>query len=109
MAGAAEVAERGRGRVEPGACVGAVVVRDDEILGTGWYAAWGGPHAEVAALEEAGDAARGADLYVTLEPCGHRGKTPPCTDAILHSGIARVFYGWVDRDPVTVITRSPYS
>jgi diaminohydroxyphosphoribosylaminopyrimidine deaminase/5-amino-6-(5-phosphoribosylamino)uracil reductase len=77
------------------------VVQGEEQLGEGWYAQWGGAHAERTALEEAGVAARGADLFVSLEPCAHHGKTPPCTDAILDAGIARVIYAAEDSDPVT--------
>jgi diaminohydroxyphosphoribosylaminopyrimidine deaminase/5-amino-6-(5-phosphoribosylamino)uracil reductase len=95
------LAERGRGHVEPGAVVGAVVAQAQEVVGEGWYAAWGGPHAEVTALQAAGDRARGADLFVSLEPCAHQGKTPPCTKAIVEAGIARVFYAAEDSDPVT--------
>jgi diaminohydroxyphosphoribosylaminopyrimidine deaminase/5-amino-6-(5-phosphoribosylamino)uracil reductase len=83
-------AEQGRGAVEPNPMVGAVVVRDDRAVGIGHHQRFGGPHAEVFALERAGEAAVGATLYVTLEPCCHHGKTPPCTDAILAAGIARV-------------------
>src|SRR5262249_59224127 len=83
------VAEKGRGRVEPNPMVGAVVVRDDTPIGIGHHERFGGPHAEVVALGQAGDAARGATLYVTLEPCCHHGKTPPCTDAILAAGVGR--------------------
>src|SRR4051812_14059786 len=74
---------RGRGGVEPNPMVGAVVVRDGRAVGVGHHARFGGPHAEVVALEAAGEAARGATLYVTLEPCCHFGKTPPCTEAVL--------------------------
>ena len=77
------LAERGRGYVEPNPLVGAVVVKDGVEVGEGWHQRYGGPHAEVNALAAAGDAARGATLYVTLEPCCHHGKTPPCTDAML--------------------------
>ena len=83
-------AEKGRGAVEPNPMVGAVIVRNGEIVGRGHHARFGGPHAEVMALREARAAARGATLYVTLEPCCHHGKTPPCTDAITCAGIARV-------------------
>jgi len=91
MQRALELARRGEGRVEPNPQVGAVVVTaDGAIRGEGWHAAYGGPHAEVAALAAAGAAARGATLFVTLEPCCHHGKTPPCTAAIIDAGIARV-------------------
>jgi len=83
-------AERGRGAVEPNPLVGAVVVRNGQVVGLGHHAGFGGPHAEVMALGDAGEAAQGATLYVTLEPCCHRGKTPPCTDAIRSAGVARV-------------------
>jgi diaminohydroxyphosphoribosylaminopyrimidine deaminase / 5-amino-6-(5-phosphoribosylamino)uracil reductase len=86
---ALELAERGRGTTHPNPVVGAVVVRDGEIVGEGWHERKGGPHAEVVALEAAGEAARGATLYVTLEPCDHHGTTPPCVDAILAAGITR--------------------
>lgn len=99
MRRAIELAERGRGRVEPNPLVGAVLVRDGVVVGEGWHAAFGGPHAEVDAIRSAGDAARGADLYVTLEPCCHHGKTPPCTDAVLRAGIARVFAALEDPFP----------
>jgi diaminohydroxyphosphoribosylaminopyrimidine deaminase/5-amino-6-(5-phosphoribosylamino)uracil reductase len=87
---ALELAERGRGLVEPNPLVGAVIVRDRKIVGEGWHERFGGAHAEVNALTAAGEAARGATLYVTLEPCCHQGKTPPCTAAILAAGIGRV-------------------
>jgi diaminohydroxyphosphoribosylaminopyrimidine deaminase / 5-amino-6-(5-phosphoribosylamino)uracil reductase len=96
MQRALALAERGWGRVSPNPMVGAVVVRDGEVVGEGWHAEYGGDHAEVMALRAAGDAARGATLYVTLEPCDHHGKTPPCTGAILEAGIARVVYGAAD-------------
>ncbi len=92
-------AERGRGAVEPNPMVGAVVVRDGRAVGVGHHARFGGPHAEVAALSRAGVAARGATLYVTLEPCCHQGKTPPCTDAILRAGVARVVAAMGDPFP----------
>lgn len=87
---AVELARRGLGRVTPNPMVGAVVVRDGEVLGEGWHDDFGGPHAEVAALAAAGADVEGATLYVSLEPCCHEGKTPPCTDAIVAAGIGRV-------------------
>jgi diaminohydroxyphosphoribosylaminopyrimidine deaminase/5-amino-6-(5-phosphoribosylamino)uracil reductase len=91
LARAIELAQRGLGRVSPNPLVGALVVRDGEILGEGWHGEFGGPHAEVCALRACGDAdLAGSTLYVSLEPCCHEGKTPPCTDAILRAGIARV-------------------
>lgn len=88
----------GRSRPSPNPRVGAVVVAGSKIIGEGFHERAGSPHAEVIALREAGAAARGADLYVTLEPCCHVGKTGPCTDAILGSGVARVVVGMVDPD-----------
>ena len=93
---AVELAERGRGTTHPNPVVGAVVARGDEVVGEGWHERKGGPHAEVVALEAAGEAARGATLYVTLEPCDHHGTTPPCVDAILAAGIAKVVVGAKD-------------
>jgi diaminohydroxyphosphoribosylaminopyrimidine deaminase/5-amino-6-(5-phosphoribosylamino)uracil reductase len=83
-------AGKGRGWVEPNPMAGAVVVREGRVVGIGHHARFGGPHAEVAALAQAGPEARGGTLYVTLEPCCHHGKTPPCTGAIVAAGIARV-------------------
>lgn len=93
------LARRGRGQVSPNPMVGAVVVRDGAVVGEGFHARYGGPHAEVMALAAAGDAARGATLYVTLEPCRHHGRTPPCTDAVLRAGIGRVVVGAMDPNP----------
>src|SRR3954453_10723787 len=91
LARAIELAGRGVGQVTPNPAVGAVVARaDGEGVGEGWHERYGGPHAEVNALRAAGDAARGATMYVSLEPCCHHGQTPPCTDAIVEAGIARV-------------------
>ena len=90
MRRALDLAARGRGFVEPNPPVGAVVAVGDEIVGEGWHDRFGGPHAEVVALSAAGPRARRATLYVTLEPCCHQGKTPPCTAAILAAGIGRV-------------------
>jgi diaminohydroxyphosphoribosylaminopyrimidine deaminase/5-amino-6-(5-phosphoribosylamino)uracil reductase len=91
LARAIELAEQGRGRVSPNPLVGAVVARDGRTLGEGWHAAYGGAHAEVAAIAACGDAElTGATLYVSLEPCCHQGQTPPCTDAILAARLGRV-------------------
>jgi diaminohydroxyphosphoribosylaminopyrimidine deaminase/5-amino-6-(5-phosphoribosylamino)uracil reductase len=91
LARAIELAERGRGRVSPNPLVGAVIVKDGKVLGEGLHAMYGGPHAEVAAIAAAGDAdLNGATMYVSLEPCCHEGKTPPCTGAIAAAGIGRV-------------------
>jgi diaminohydroxyphosphoribosylaminopyrimidine deaminase/5-amino-6-(5-phosphoribosylamino)uracil reductase len=94
-----ELAERGRGATHPNPIVGAVVAQGHELVGEGWHERAGRPHAEVNALAAAGEAARGATLFVTLEPCSHHGRTPPCTDAILEAGIARVVAGAPDPNP----------
>jgi diaminohydroxyphosphoribosylaminopyrimidine deaminase/5-amino-6-(5-phosphoribosylamino)uracil reductase len=99
MGRALELAGHGRGAVEPNPLVGAVVVRDGLCVGEGWHQRYGGPHAEVLALAAAGGAAVGATLYVTLEPCCHFGKTPPCTDAVLSTGIRRVVAAMADPFP----------
>ena len=96
---ARRLAERGRLTVAPNPLVGAVVVRNGEVVGEGWHAKAGGAHAEVRALEEAGHAARGATLFVTLEPCNHHGRTPPCVEAIISAGVERVVVGVLDPDP----------
>lgn len=90
---------RGQGQVWPNPAVGAVVVKDGVIVGRGWTQAGGRPHAEPEALERAGEAARGATLYVTLEPCSHFGKSPPCADAVILAGIARVVSAIEDPNP----------
>ena len=97
---ALELAERGRGKTGDHPLVGAVVVQDGEVVGEGWYEYDLVRHAEVAAFEQAGEAARGATLYVTLEPCAHHGRTPPCADAVVDSGVARVVIGARDPNPV---------
>jgi len=94
-----ELAERGRRTTHPNPIVGAVVVADDEVVGEGWHERKGGPHAEVVALAEAGERARGATMYVTLEPCTHHGATPPCVGAIVEAGVAAVVAGQLDPDP----------
>src|ERR1700759_1842763 len=90
---------RGLGRTWPNPAVGAVVVKDGVIVGRGWTQAGGRPHAEPEALKRAGEAARGATLYVTLEPCSHFGKSPPCADAIIAAGISRVVASIGDPNP----------
>ncbi len=99
MGRAIELAWRGWGRVAPNPLVGAVVLRDGRVVGEGWHAEFGGPHAEIMALDAAGAEARGATLVVTLEPCAHRGKTPPCTRAIRAARVARVVCAVRDPDP----------
>jgi diaminohydroxyphosphoribosylaminopyrimidine deaminase/5-amino-6-(5-phosphoribosylamino)uracil reductase len=99
MARALELAGRGLGRTAPNPPVGAVLVRDGEVVGEGYHPAAGQPHAEIFALQDAGARARGADLYVTLEPCCHQGRTGPCTEALIAAGVRRVFYGVVDPNP----------
>lgn len=93
------LARRGRYTVAPNPRVGAVIERDGAIVGEGWHERPGGPHAEIAALAAAGDRARGATMYVTLEPCLHHGRTPPCVDALLAAGIARLVACHRDPDP----------
>src|SRR5690242_3737551 len=90
---------RGLGNAWPNPAVGAVVVKDGIVVGRGWTQPGGRPHAEVEALRRAGEAARGATLYATLEPCSHHGKTPPCVDAIVAAGIARVVSALEDPNP----------
>ncbi|MCG8459735.1 MAG: bifunctional diaminohydroxyphosphoribosylaminopyrimidine deaminase/5-amino-6-(5-phosphoribosylamino)uracil reductase RibD, partial [Holophagales bacterium] len=96
---ALELAERGRLAVSPNPMVGAVVVRDGRVVGEGWHRRLGGPHAEVEAFRAAGQATRGATLYVSLEPCDHQGRTPPCSVATIEAGIRRVVACHRDPDP----------
>ena len=100
MARAVELAWRGWGRAWPNPLVGAVVLRDGDIAGEGWHGEYGGTHAEPLALAAAGDRARGGTLVVTLEPCAHQGKTPPCVDAILSAGVRRVVVALSDPNPL---------
>ncbi len=100
MKQALALAKRARGRTSPNPLVGAVVVKNGRVIGQGYHKKAGTPHAEVHALRGAGENAKGATLYVTLEPCNHTGKTPPCTKAILEHGIARVVVGMVDPNPL---------
>src|ERR1700756_3896816 len=90
---------RGLGRTWPNPAVGAVIVKDGVIVGRGWTQAGGRPHAEVESLKRAGEAARRATLYVTLEPCSHHGKSPPCADAVIAAGLARVVSALEDPNP----------
>ncbi len=100
MKQALRLAKRGMGRTSPNPLVGAVVVKDGKVVGQGYHKKAGTPHAEIHALRAAGKKAKGATIYVTLEPCNHTGKTPPCTHAILDHGIARVVVGMVDPNPL---------
>lgn len=99
MALALQLGRRGRGRCWPNPAVGCVIVKDRRIVGRGWTQPGGRPHAEPVALTQAGEAARGATAYVTLEPCSHYGKTPPCALALIESGVARVVAAIEDQDP----------
>ena len=96
MAQALDLAQRGRGQVSPNPLVGAVLVRQGRIVGRGHHERFGGPHAEVDVLRRAGGKARGATAYVTLEPCCHTGKTPPCTEALIQARLARVVAAMTD-------------
>src|SRR5213075_1380698 len=100
MSLALALGRRGLGNAWPNPAVGAVVVNDGNIAGRGWTQPGGRPHAETEALRRAGAAARGATLYVTLEPCSHHGKTPPCADAIVAAGLVRIVVGARDPNPV---------
>ncbi len=99
MRQALKLAEKARGQTSPNPMVGAVVVQNGEVVGQGFHQKSGTPHAEIHALKDAGDKARGADLYVTLEPCCHFGRTPPCTSAVIKAGIRRVIIAMVDPNP----------
>jgi diaminohydroxyphosphoribosylaminopyrimidine deaminase/5-amino-6-(5-phosphoribosylamino)uracil reductase len=99
MAQAIRLAERGRFTTDPNPRVGCVIVQGRAVVGEGWHRCAGGPHAERIALAEAGARARGADVFVTLEPCAHHGRTPPCADALIEAGVARVVAAMVDPDP----------
>ena len=97
---ALELAEQGRYSAKPNPCVGCVIVKDGKVVGEGWHQKAGEPHAEVHALRAAGSLAQGATAYVTLEPCSHHGKTPPCADALIASGISRVVIAMQDPNPI---------
>ncbi len=97
---AIRLARKGIGYVNPNPMVGSIIVKDGKIVGQGYHPCFGKEHAEIVALQNAGEKARGASLYVNLEPCCHYGKTPPCTDAIIKAGIKRVVIGMVDPNPL---------
>jgi diaminohydroxyphosphoribosylaminopyrimidine deaminase/5-amino-6-(5-phosphoribosylamino)uracil reductase len=99
MQRALELAARGQGAVEPNPMVGCVIVQGDTVVGEGWHQRFGGPHAEIEAMRLAGEAARGAEMFVTLEPCCHFGKTPPCTSAVIAAGLRRVIIAMADPFP----------
>ncbi len=99
MKEALRLAAKGRGQTSPNPMVGAVIVKGETIVGRGYHERVGGPHAEINALRDAGEKAAGATLYVTLEPCNHYGRTPPCTMAVADSGISRVVVGMADPNP----------
>lgn len=100
MTYALELAKRGQGQVSPNPLVGALIVKDSQIIGEGYHEKYGGPHAEVNAFSSLKASPEGATMYVTLEPCAHDGKTPPCVDKIIESGISRVVIGSIDPNPL---------
>ncbi len=100
MAMALDLAKKGEGAVNPNPLVGAVVVKDGKIIGKGYHKYFGGPHAEVYALDEAGEKAKGATIYVTLEPCSHHGKTPPCAEKIVSMGVKKCVIAMLDPNPL---------
>lgn len=99
MRRALTLARRGVGKTSPNPAVGCVIVKDGAVVGEGWHKKAGTPHAEIHALRQAAEKSHGADVYVTLEPCSHFGKTPPCADALIAAGVAKVFVGMVDPNP----------
>lgn len=99
MKRALTLARKGIGKTSPNPAVGCVIVKNGKVVGEGWHKKAGGPHAEIHALEMAGNAARGSDVYITLEPCCHTGKTPPCSEALIKTGVKRVVAGMRDPNP----------
>ena len=99
MARALQLAARGRYTTHPNPRVGCVIVNGDRVVGEGWHQRVGGPHAEILALKAAGEQARGADVYLTLEPCAHTGRTPPCVEALIKAGVGRVIAATRDPNP----------
>src|SRR5947209_20291916 len=97
---ALELARKGRSLASPNPLVGAVVVREGEVVGRGFHTYAGLHHAEIIALAQAGEKARGATIYLNLEPCAHQGRTPPCVDALIQSGVARVVAALTDPNPL---------
>lgn len=97
---AIELAKKGKGKVNPNPLVGAVIVKNGEIIGQGYHSKYGGNHAEIEAINNATDEVKGATIYVTLEPCFHYGKTPPCVDKLISSGISKVVIGHLDPNPL---------
>jgi diaminohydroxyphosphoribosylaminopyrimidine deaminase/5-amino-6-(5-phosphoribosylamino)uracil reductase len=102
MKRALTLAKKGLGKTSPNPAVGCVIVKNGKIIGEGWHKKAGGHHAEIHALELAGEEAHGADVYVTLEPCSHTGKTPPCCDALIQAGVQRVVAGMRDPNPLVI-------
>ena len=100
MARALQLAAHGLYTTSPNPRVGCVIVKDGHVIGEGWHQRTGTPHAEIHALQAAGDAARGATAYVTLEPCSHHGKTPPCAEALIQAGVMRVVSAMTDPNPL---------
>ncbi len=101
MQKAVKLSLKGKGKVSPNPMVGAVIVQKGEMIAQGWHKKCGGDHAEIMAIKKAGTAVKGATLYVTLEPCAHQGRTPPCVDAVIASGFKRVVIGAKDPNPLT--------
>lgn len=99
MQRAIDLAALGRHTTQPNPCVGCIVTQGERVVGEGWHRKWGEPHAEPLALQEAGDATKGATVYVTLEPHSYQGRTPPCTDALIRAGVGRVVIGVLDANP----------
>ncbi len=114
MLQALDLAARGRLTTSPNPMVGCVIVKNNRVIGSGFHLRAGGHHAEINALQEAGEDAQGATAYVTLEPCNHHGRTPPCTDALIRAGIKKVYVAVQDPNPLVAgswhrkVTRAQY-